>query len=134
MTLESNHPETSALVEISPATSDLVERELSDETDEVKSETKALIEALKRRAQVEAQSAGTLTREAYLNAVRRARATLEHNQLIERTRIDNSIDLLHREAEKNWESLTKEIADMGDRVSEAAKAAWDVLTTPRPPK
>jgi len=42
------------------------------ESDDLKSETKALIDALKKRAQAEAQSAGTLTRETYISAVRRA--------------------------------------------------------------
>lgn len=72
-----NDLDTSIKIEIIPQTSDLVETEMAGESDDLKSETKALIDALKKRAQAEAQSAGTLTREAYLNAVRRARETLE---------------------------------------------------------
>lgn len=129
-----NQEDTSVEVRIIPqTTSEIVDTEMADESDDVRSETKALIEAIKRRAQVEAQSAGTLTRETYLNAVRQARETLENNQpLIERDRIEYSWHLLQGEAEKNWEAVVKEVADLGDRLSDAAKAAWDALTAPRP--
>jgi len=139
MTSEPNNTDTSVEVqiipqstnEISPQTNELVETEMAGESDDLKNETKALIDALKKRAQVEAQSAGTLTREAYLNAVRRARETIEGNQLIERDRIEYSFSLIQKEAEKNWQSVVKEVADLGDRLADAAKAAWDILTTPR---
>lgn len=139
MTSEPNNVESSVKIEIIPQTSqissqtsDMVEHEMAGESDDVKSETKALIDALKKRAQIEAQSAGTLTREAYLNAVRKARETLEQNQLIERERIEYSFDLIQKEAEKNWQSIVKEVAEIGDRLADAAKAAWDTLTAPRP--
>jgi len=139
MTSEPNNTDTSVEVqiipqstnEISPQTNELVETEMAGESDDLKNETKALIDALKKRAQAEAQSAGTLTREAYLNAVRRARETIEGNQLIERDRIEYSFSLIQKEAEKNWQSVVKEVADLGDRLADAAKAAWDILTTPR---
>jgi glycosyltransferase A (GT-A) superfamily protein (DUF2064 family) len=122
----------SVLVEISPQTNELVEKEMAGETDQVKHETKALIDAIKKRAQAEAHSAGNLTRETYLNAVRQAREAIEANQLIERDRIEQSITLIQAEAEKNWNSVLKEVSDLGDRIQQAAKAAWDVLTAPRP--
>lgn len=122
-------PQSSA---ISQETSALVEREMAGESEAVKSETKALIDAIKKRAQSEAQSAGTLTREAYLNAVKRARATIEENKLIERDRIEHSFEMIQSEAEKNWQSVVKEVSELGDRLTEAAKAAWEVLTAPRP--
>lgn len=139
MTSEPNNVESSVRIEIIPQTSqissqtsDMVENAMAGESDDVKSETKALIDALKKRAQIEAQSAGTLTREAYLNAVRKARETLEQNQLIERDRIEYSFELIQKEAEKNWQSIVKEVAEIGDRLADAAKAAWDTLTAPRP--
>ena len=139
MTSEPNDVESSVRIEIIPQnsqissqTSDLVESEMAGESDDLKSETKALIDALKKRAQSEAQSAGTLTREAYLNAVRRARETLEQNQLIERDRIENAFELIQNEAEKNWNSVLKEVAEIGERLADAAKAAWEALTAPRP--
>lgn len=139
MTSNLNDEDTSVKVEIIPQssqvssqTNDLVEAEMAGESDDLKSETKALIDALKKRAQVEAQNAGTLTREAYLTAVRRAREKIENEQLIERDRIENSFELIKNEAEKNWESVIKEVAEVGDRLAEAAKAAWETLTAPRP--
>ncbi|WP_250122316.1 hypothetical protein [Chroococcidiopsis sp. CCMEE 29] len=133
MTTEPNNVEdTSVRIEIMPQTSEMVEAEMSGESEDLKSETKALIDALKKRAQAEAQSAGTLTRETYLSALRRAREAIESNQLIERDRIEYSFHLMQKEAEKNWESITKEVAELGDRLADAAKAAWEALTAPRP--
>ncbi len=117
---------------ITPQTNALVESEMAGESEDVKSETKALIDAIKKRAQVEAQSAGILTREAYLNAVKRARTTIEENKLIERDRIEHSFEMVQREAEKNFSSALKEVSEIGDRLTDAAKAAWDVMTAPRP--
>lgn len=145
MTSEPNNVDTSVKVEIIPQnmsvtppqsevsqqTNDLVEAEMAGESDDLKNETKALIDALKKRAQAEAQSAGTLTREAYLSAVRRARETIESNQLIERDRIEYSLYLIQKEAERNWQSVLKEVADLGDRLADAAKAAWEAFTAPR---
>ena len=126
-----NVEDTSVRIEIIPQTNELVENEKSSD-DDLQRETKALIDALKKRAQVEAQSAGSLTRETYLSAVRRARETIEGNPLIERERLEYSWHSIQMEAEKNWDSVVKEVADLGDRLADAAKAAWDVLTAPRP--
>jgi hypothetical protein len=126
-----NVEDTSVKIEIIPQTNELVENEKSSD-DDLQRETKALIDALKKRAQVEAQSAGSLTRETYLNAVRRARETIEGNPLIERERLEYSWHSIQMEAEKNWDSVVKEVAELGDRLTDAAKAAWDVLTAPRP--
>ncbi|MFB2983009.1 hypothetical protein [Microseira sp. BLCC-F43] len=128
-----------AIVEVTPQTDALVEKEMAGESDDLKRETKALIDALKKRAQAEAaaatetaQSVGTMTRDAYLDAVRKARETLEQNQLLfERDRIEYSMKLIQMEAEKNWESILNEVKEWGDRLSEAAKAAWEKLTAPR---
>jgi vacuolar-type H+-ATPase subunit I/STV1 len=129
-----NSPDTSVKVEIIPQnTSEMVDQEMAGETDEVRQETKSLIDALKKRAQLEAQSAGTLTRQTYLDAVRQARAKLEQDDpLIARDRIENSFELIQKEAEKNWQSIVNEVAELGDRLADAAKAAWEALTAPRP--
>lgn len=133
MTSEIDDTDTSVKVEIIPQnTSDLVEAEMVGESDDLKRETKALIDALKKRAQTEAQKAGLLTRDAYLEAVRRARTTLEEKDLIDRDRIEYSLQLIQKEAEKNWQTVAKEASELGDRLSDAAKAAWDALTAPRP--
>lgn len=127
-----NNPQPKVTVEISPQTTEMVERQMAGESQDVKDETAALIEALKRRAQAEAQSAGTLTRETYLSAVRQARETIEQNQLIERARIENAFEMVQSEATKNFESIIAEVQELGDRLQAAAQAAWDVLTAPRP--
>ena len=131
MTNESNHTDTSAIVQVSPETDALVEREMSGESEELKQETKALVEAVRKRAQSEAQSAGDFTREAYLNAVRQLRETVEQNKLFDPEQVERSFEMIHQEAEKNWNSIVKEVTDFGDRLAEAAKVAWDILTQPK---
>lgn len=123
--------DTSIKVEIIPQTNEMVESHMSGESDDLKQETKALIEAIRNRALSEASSAGTLTRETYLNAVRRAREAIEGNQLIERDRIEYSWHQVQKEAEKNLESVIKEVSELRDRFSDAAIAAWEVFTAPR---
>ncbi len=118
------------VVEISSQTNEMVETEMVGETDEVKRETKALIEALKRRAQAEAESAGTLTRETYLNAVRQAREAIEREKLIERDRLEHSWAVMQDETERNWHLLMKEVTDFSDRLQKAAKAAWEAFNAP----
>jgi prophage DNA circulation protein len=119
-------------IEITPQTNEMVDQEMINETDELKRETKALIEALKRRAKAEAESAGTLTRETYLNAVRRAKETIEGEKIIERDRIEDSFNSIQQEAEKNWHQLIKQFTELGLRFQDAAKAAWDTFHAPRP--
>jgi anthranilate/para-aminobenzoate synthase component I len=118
-------------------TNDLVETELADQSDEVKQETKALIDALKLRAQSEvrsaedlAKSASDYTRETYLKLVRQARESVEQGKLFDLERIEQSAQQLQQEAEKNWQSLVHEVNGFSDRLSEAAKLAWDKLTEP----
>lgn len=127
MNHESNAPDTSAIVEVSPETNALVETEMADESDQVRRETKALIEAIRRRAQSETQAAGDFTRDAYLNAVRQAREAIEQNQLIDPDRIEKSFELVQQEAERSWHSIVQEVTEIGDRLSEAAQAAWNTL-------
>lgn len=137
--MTNNNIESSAIVEVNSQTSDIVETEMVGETDEVKNATKALIEAIKNRAQVEAESAGTLTRDTYLNAVRQAKEAIEGEKLIERDRLENAWKTIQEEAEKNWHSLFHDISTLGDRFADlpyrfqdAAKAAWDTFNAPRP--
>ena len=134
MTTEPTVPENRALVEYSEETIAIVSQDpkMASESDEVKNETMALIEAIRRRAQSEAKGAGELTRDTYLTAVRQAREAIEQDQLFDKDRIEYSFKLLQMDAEKNWESIIKEVSTFGDRLANAAKAAWDVLTAPRP--
>ncbi|MBC1240535.1 MULTISPECIES: hypothetical protein [Nostoc] len=124
--------ESTVIVEISSQTDALVEIEMAGESDEVKRETKALIEALKRRAQAEADSAGTLTRETYLNAVRRARELVEGRKLIEgdRLQLENALAVFQDEAQRNWHLMMKDLVDFNYRLQKAAKAAWEAFNHP----
>jgi hypothetical protein len=122
--------ESIVIVEISSQTDELVETEMANESDEVKRETKALIEALKRRAQAEADSAGTLTRETYLKAVRQARELVEGRKLMQRDRLEDSWTVIQDEVERNWYLLMKDLVDFNFRLQKAAIAAWETFNNP----
>lgn len=123
--------ETIAIVEISSKTNEMVEIEMAGETDEVKRETKALIEAIKRRAQAEANSASDFTRETYLKLIRQAREAVEgRKKLIERDRLEYTWAVVQDEAEKNLYLLMKEVAEFTFRLQRAAKAAWETFNAP----
>jgi hypothetical protein len=126
-----NNLESSTPMAISPETDALVEQEMAGQNADIKQETKALIEAIKKRAQSEIQAAQELTREAYLAAVRRAREATEETKLIDPDRLEQSVQLIQQEAQKNWQSIADEIQHLGDRLTEAAKVAWNVLTQPK---
>ncbi|MGB7441408.1 MAG: hypothetical protein WA919_10100 [Coleofasciculaceae cyanobacterium] len=131
MTSESNIPKESAITEVSPETQALVRQEMAGESDQLQRETMNLIEAIKMKAQSEAQKAGEFTRDEYLKAVRKARVEVENLNLFNKQQVENSVDMMERDAEKNWDQMVKEVTSLGDRLAEAAQAAWDVLTTPR---
>ena len=120
--------ESIVIVEISPETDKLVETEMAGESDELKRETKALIEALERRSQ--AESAGTLTREAYLKAVRQARELIEGRKVKERDRLEDSWAIIQDEAERNWHLMMKDLVDFSFRLQKAAIAAWETFNHP----
>ncbi|BAY39543.1 hypothetical protein NIES2111_39190 [Nostoc sp. NIES-2111] len=131
--------QSTVVVEISSQTDEIVEAEMIGETDEVKRETKALIEALKRRAQAEAETAGTFTRETYINAVRKIRETIESERTKDRNRLNldksDRVEYLWAvfkdESEKNWHLMMKDFVDFSVRLQNAAKAAWEAFNAPR---
>ncbi|WP_448564777.1 hypothetical protein [Trichothermofontia sp.] len=140
---ESGIPKESAIVEVSTETNELVETRLKDEPDELKQATKELIEALKRKTEAEVKEATAVTqkayetavtqaREAYLNFVQQTIKAVEENRIVDPEGIDKTLDLIKSQTEKNWDWVTKEVTDLGDRITEAAKAAWEKLTAPRP--
>jgi len=132
MTTEPTVPDDRALTPYDPEMRTLVKQEMPNASEQVQNETIALIEAIKKRAQSEAQGAGEVTRDAYLTAVRQIREVIEQDKLFDKDQIEYSFKLLQMDAEKNWESIVKEVASFGDRLADAAKAAWDALTAPRP--
>lgn len=124
--LDTNNQETS-IVPVSSETDALVEREMVNESDLIKAETKALVEAIKKRAQSEIENAQTITQDAYLNAVRSARETIEQDRLLDPKRIEHSVEMIQRDAQENWQKTVDEIALLGDRLQEAAQVAWNIL-------
>ncbi len=129
MTETNNTPETkeTTIVPVSPETNALVEKEMAGQDDQIKQETKALVEAIKKRAQSEIENAQSITQDAYLNAVRSAREAIEHNKLLDPERIEHSVEIIQKEAQENWQKIADEIADLGNRLQEAAQVAWDIL-------
>lgn len=115
------------IVPVSPETDAIVEQEMTGQDEQIKAETKALVEAIRRRAQSEVENAQTISQDAYLNAVRNARETLEQNELLNPKRIEHSVEMIQRDVEQNWQKTVDEIATLGDRLQEAAQAAWDIL-------
>lgn len=132
MTPDPQVPKERAIVEVSPETKALVEKNMTEESDDVQQQTMELIETIKRKAQSEAQKAGELTRDTYLEAVRQVQKEVENTNLFDPERITESIQLMQQDAEKNWDSLVTEVSNFGDRLSEAARVAWETLTEPRP--
>ena len=129
MTDTNNTSETKAttIVTVSPETDALVEKEMAGESRQIKQETKALVEAIKKRAQSEIDNAQTLTRDAYLKSVRSAREAIEKNELLDPKRIEHSVEIVKKDARENWQKIVDEIGDLGDRLQEAAQTAWDIL-------
>lgn len=131
MSYESHDTHSSTVVDINPHETSLTETDMTINSDPLTEETKALVAAVRTRAEVDAQSAGDFTREAYLNTVRQLRETVEQNKLFDPDQIEQSIATAQQEAEKNWNVFVKEVTDFGDRLSEASKAAWDIMTQPK---
>ena len=115
------------IVPVSSKTNDLVEQEMAGQDEQIKAETKALVEAIRTRAQSEIENAQNITQDAYLNAIRSAKEAVEQNQLFDPKRIEHSVNMIQRDAEKNWQNTVDEITSFGDRLQEAAQAAWDIL-------
>jgi hypothetical protein len=128
MTENKNNPDTEeTTIVVSSETDALVEQEMEGESDQLKAETKALVEAIKKRAQSEIKNAQTITQEAYINAVRTAKEAIEKNQILDPKRIEHSVEMIQQDTQKNWQKTVDEITALGDRLQEAAQAAWDII-------
>ncbi|MGK7879496.1 MAG: hypothetical protein AB4060_05275 [Crocosphaera sp.] len=141
MTTESQVPKESAITptktEDKAITPEVVSEESSPTPSEIQKETSALIDAIRSKALSEAKEAGELARDNYLETVRRIRQDIEDRKLFDPQRIDEAVKYIQKEVEKDWEgivkewnSVVKEVSSFGDRLSEAAKAAWEILTAP----
>ncbi|WP_341732086.1 hypothetical protein [Microcoleus sp. EPA2] len=87
-----------------------------------------VVDAIKTRAQSQVQDAGEVSREAYLKAVRQAREAVEQNKFIERDRIEQAVDQIQKQTEKNWHVVVGEIESIGSRLTDASKSAFQALT------
>ncbi len=141
MNTESQVPKESAITptdtEETAITPEVVSEDSSKTPSEIQQETTALIEAIRSKALTEAKEAGELARENYLDTVRRIRQDIEERKLFDPQRIDEAVKYIQTEVEKDWESVVKEwnsvvkeVSSFGDRLNEAAKAAWEILTAP----
>ena len=136
MTTESQVSKESAITttETEEGTVQVVSKESPNKIQE---ETTALIDAIRSKALSEAKEAGELARDNYLDAVRRIRQDIEERKLFDPQRIDEAVKYIQKEVEKDgegvvkeWNSVVKEVSSFGDRLNEAAKAAWEILTAP----
>lgn len=105
MNTQETIPPESAIVEVSPQSTELVKQEVPETNDDVIKETVALFEAIKNRAQEEWQTASELIREGYINAVSQAQNVLEQNQTEAKERIEQTSQLVQNEADKNWQTF-----------------------------
>ncbi|NJO20341.1 MAG: hypothetical protein HC838_10300 [Spirulinaceae cyanobacterium RM2_2_10] len=118
---------------ISPETRSLVEQRLPEESDEVKYHMMALIDAIKRRAETEINSAGDITRDGYVTAMRQAQETLQKTGDFfneQRASLEDSIADVEDLATKRWETLLADAQKVGNRLDRAVNAAWKILTEP----
>ncbi|MCU0541695.1 MAG: hypothetical protein MUE44_05825 [Oscillatoriaceae cyanobacterium Prado104] len=90
------------IAEATPETTAIVKKEMPNASEETVKETAALFDAIKKRATAEMQAAGEITREAYLNAVKKAQAAFAQNKSIAQDKMHSAVDLLQKESEKNW--------------------------------
>ncbi|MEO0408101.1 MAG: hypothetical protein AAF289_12195, partial [Cyanobacteria bacterium P01_A01_bin.135] len=88
--------------------------------------------ALRTRAMAEANAAGTFAYETYMNAVRKARQSIEEEKLVKPNELEDAIAHLEVEAKKNWETLVNDVATFSDRLTKAAEAAWETFTREAP--
>ncbi|MDJ0533639.1 MAG: hypothetical protein QNJ70_14320 [Xenococcaceae cyanobacterium MO_207.B15] len=90
---------------------------MAGETDQIKAETKALVEAIRKRAQSEIENAQTITKDAYLNAIRSAREAVEQNQLLDPKRIEHLVEMIQRDAQENSQKTVISSTVFCDRLS-----------------
>jgi hypothetical protein len=130
MNIEENTP-----VEVMTDNPALAKTDTPLEKDSVTDETQALIQAIQTKAFSEAQKAGDFARGSYLEFIRGAREQVESLKVFDPDNIESAMKQLQGDVEKDWTNVTRQFNDFGsqfndfgDRLSAAAKAAWEVLT------
>ena len=125
MTEEQNVPKESALVE-TPSTQVTATSESSGTKPQ--KETEALLEAIQNLVKVELQTAAEINRDAYTEAVKNVRERIEQIRLIDKDQIESSFKQFETDAESNFQGIVKDLSDLGERLTKATQAFWDVLT------
>ncbi|MEA5420807.1 hypothetical protein VB712_16360 [Spirulina sp. CCNP1310] len=128
-----NAPTPETATEVSAETKALVEDNMPQESDEIKHHVMALIEAIKKQSQSQIETAGDMTREVYVNAMRQAQETLKNTGLLldnQRETLDSSISSLEDTATQKWEAIVSDMQKFGDRLDRAVNTAWQILTEP----
>uniref|UniRef100_B8HW83 Uncharacterized protein n=1 Tax=Cyanothece sp. (strain PCC 7425 / ATCC 29141) TaxID=395961 RepID=B8HW83_CYAP4 len=101
-----------------PETETTATTSTGDEFNQVQEATKALVEALKNLATAQFKAV-----EDQVQTV----STLPQNVL---AGIEAAIKDLQARADANWQQMSKQVTDLEERLSCAAKAAWDAIATP----
>jgi len=129
-------PESSSNDSITPVTDEtraMVERQMPHESDEVKQKFGELIDAIKKQATTEMESAGELSRETYVEAVERAKMTLQRAQGFfqeQEAALEKTARDMQNEATQTWETFLANLTSMGNRLDRAINNAWSILTEP----
>ena len=134
MSQETTNPietQSSELAPVSEETKAIVDKNLPDESDEVKQKFGELIDAIKRQAIHEMESMEEVSRETYIQALEKAQHTLNRAQTFLQSQeeaLQTNVSQVQDEASHRWENLLADIKAMGNRVDRAINAAWTVLT------
>lgn len=114
------------------------ERHPTGEVDEVKLATKNLVDAVQRLAKAKAASAKDLGEDAHENIdrlVQEARVKAgEKLQFVRGSIVNHRLEVqdARAKAEEKLQAVTKEVSSLEDKITKAAKAAWDVLSASNP--
>ena len=131
MTTETMTNQTSEIAPVSEATKALVEQKLPEQPDEIKQKMGELVELIKKQAESELEAAESITRETYVNAIANAKATLKKTETFfaeQEQTLQQKIQELNTQADREWESFVGDVKNMGDRIERAINAAWKALT------
>lgn len=130
-TPQSADAQTDTSASVSEETQAIVEKNLPDESDEVKQKFGELIDAIKRQAVSEVESVEDISRETYIQAIEKAQQTLKRAQAFLQTQeetLQTNVNQVKDKASHRWENLLADVKSMGNRVDRAINAAWTILT------
>ena len=130
-TPQSADAQTDTSASVSEETQAIVEKNLPDESDEVKQKFGELIDAIKRQAVSEVESVEDISRETYIQALEKAQHTLKRAQAFLQTQeetLQTNVNQVKDKASHRWENLLADVKSMGNRVDRAINAAWTILT------